>query len=102
MVASDVVRAACQAAFAAILIAGVGGVPAIVAITFVYGAAEAFFRPALSGIVPQSVSPERLQEAYGLIAITPAVGMMFGASWAAPPWPSSRPRAPSPSTPPPS
>ena len=78
MIASDVVRAACQAAFAAVLIAGVGGVPAILAITFVYGAAEAFFRPALSGIVPQSVSPGRLQEAYGLIAITPAVGMMFG------------------------
>ena len=78
MIASDVVRAACQFAFAAILIAGVGGVPAIVAITFVYGSAEAFFRPALSGIVPQSVSPERLQEAYGLIAMTPAVGMLFG------------------------
>lgn len=78
MIASDVVRAGCQLAFAAILIAGVGGVPAIVAITFVYGSAEAFFRPALSGIVPQSVSPERLQEAYGLIAMTPAVGMMFG------------------------
>lgn len=78
MIASDVVRAACQATFAAILFLGVGGVWAIVAITFVYGAAEAFFRPALSGIVPQAVSPERLQEAYGLIAITPAVGMTLG------------------------
>lgn len=56
----------------------IGGVWAIVAITFVYGAAEAFFRPALSGILPQSVSPERLQEAYGLIAMTPAVGMLAG------------------------
>lgn len=78
MIASDVVRAACQATFAAILIMGVGGVGAIVAIMFVYGAAEAFFRPALSGIVPQAVSAERLQEAYGLIAITPAVGMTIG------------------------
>lgn len=78
MIGSDVVRAACQATFAAILIIGVGGVWAIAAITFVYGAAEAFFRPALSGIVPQAVSKERLQEAYGLIAITPAVGLALG------------------------
>jgi len=78
MIASDAVRAGCQATFAAILLMGVGGVWAIVAITFVYGAAEAFFRPALSGILPQSVSPERLQEAYGLIAMTPAVGMLAG------------------------
>ena len=78
MIASDAVRAVCQATFAAILLLGVGGMPAIVAITFVYGAAEAFFRPALSGILPQSVSPERLQEAYGLIAMTPAVGMLAG------------------------
>lgn len=78
MIASDAVRAGCQATFAAILLLGVGGVPAIVAITFVYGTAEAFFRPALSGILPQSVSPERLQEAYGLIAMTPAVGMLAG------------------------
>lgn len=78
MIASDLVRAGCQATFATILLLGVGGVPAIVAITFVYGTAEAFFRPALSGILPQSVSPERLQEAYGLIAMTPAVGMLAG------------------------
>jgi predicted MFS family arabinose efflux permease len=57
---------------------GVGGVPAIMVIMFVYGAAEAFFRPALSGIVPQAVSTERLQDAYGLIAITPALGMTLG------------------------
>ena len=78
MIASDAVRAACQAAFAAILIAGVGGVAVIAGIMFAYGAAEAFFRPALSGAIPQSVSAERLQEAYGLIAMTPAVGMMLG------------------------
>ncbi|MBM3635265.1 MAG: MFS transporter [Actinobacteria bacterium] len=78
MISSDAVRAGCQATFTAILLLGVGGVPAIVAITFVYGTAEAFFRPALSGILPQSVSPGRLQEAYGLIAMTPAVGMLAG------------------------
>jgi len=78
MIGSDVVRGACQAVFATILIMGVGGVPAIMAIMFVYGAAEAFFRPALSGIVPQAVNPDRLQDAYGLIAITPALGMTLG------------------------
>ena len=78
MIGSDVVRGVCQAVFATILIMGVGGVPAIMAIMFVYGAAEAFFRPALSGIVPQAVNPDRLQDAYGLIAITPALGMTLG------------------------
>ena len=78
MIGSDVVRGVCQAVFATILIMGVGGVPAIMAIMFGYGAAEAFFRPALSGIVPQAVNPDRLQDAYGLIAITPALGMTLG------------------------
>jgi hypothetical protein len=78
MIGSDIVRGICQAVFAVILVMGVGGVPAIMIIMFVYGAAEAFFRPALSGIVPQAVSTERLQDAYGLIAITPALGMTLG------------------------
>ncbi len=78
MMASDVVRGVCQAVFAVILVMGVGGVLAIAAIMFVYGSAEAFFRPALSGVVPQAVSVDRLQEAYGLVAITSAVGMVLG------------------------
>jgi hypothetical protein len=78
MIWSDVVRGACQATLAVILVMGIGGVPAFVGLMFVFGTAEAFFRPALSGIVPQSVSPARLQEAYGLIAITPAAGMLLG------------------------
>jgi len=78
MIGSDVVRGICQAVFATILIMGVGGVPAIMVIMFVYGTAEAFFRPALSGIVPQAVSAGQLQDAYGLIAITPALGMTLG------------------------
>jgi len=78
MIGSDVVRGVCQAVFATILVLGVGGVPAIMVIMFVYGTAEAFFRPALSGIVPQAVPAGRLQDAYGLIAITPALGMTLG------------------------
>ncbi len=78
MMASDAVRGVCQTVFAVILVMGVGGVWAIAAIMFVYGSAEAFFRPALSGVVPQAVSADRLQEAYGLVAITPAVGMVLG------------------------
>lgn len=78
MMGSDMVRGVCQVVFAFILVLGVGGIPAIVAIMFVYGSAEAFFRPALAGVVPQAVSAERMQEAYGLIATTPAIGMVLG------------------------
>ena len=59
----------------AVLVAGSGSIWALVALSAVYGIGEAFFRPALSGVIPQCVSQERLQEAYGMLATTPALGI---------------------------
>lgn len=78
MLASDVVRAVVMTAVFAALITDTGGIWLLVALMAVYGIGEAFFRPALSGIIPQTVSPARLQEAYGLLATTPALGIAVG------------------------
>ena len=62
----------------AALVSGSGSIWVLVALMAVYGMGEAFFRPALSGVIPQCVSSERLQEAYGLLATTPALGIAVG------------------------
>lgn len=78
MLGSDVIRGVLMFAVCGALLAGVGGIGVLVALMALYGAAEAFFRPALSGIVPQTVSADHLQEAYGLLSTTPALGIAIG------------------------
>ena len=78
MLASDVVRCACQAVLAVALFSGSATVPLMMATMVVYGTAEAFFRPALSGLVPQTVSARHLQEAQALLGMTPALGLALG------------------------
>jgi MFS family permease len=78
MLASDLVRGVIMFATFLVLISDVGSIWVLVALMAVYGVGEAFFRPALSGVIPQTVSPARLQEAYGLLATTPALGIAVG------------------------
>src|SRR4051812_21620095 len=63
MLATDVVRAVAHALLAALILSGAVQVWMIAAIEAVYGAAEAFFRPAYTGLVPQTVPESHLQEA---------------------------------------
>jgi MFS family permease len=78
MLASDLVRGLTMTAIFIVLVAGGGSIWALVALSAIYGVGEAFFRPALSGVIPQCVSQERLQEAYGMLATTPALGIAVG------------------------
>ena len=78
MLTSDLVRGLMMLLVFAALVSGSGSIWVLVALMAVYGMGEAFFRPALSGIIPQTVSAERLQEAYGLLATTPALGIAVG------------------------
>jgi MFS family permease len=78
MLASDLVRGVIMFATFLVLISDVGSIWVLVALMAAYGVGEAFFRPALSGVIPQTVSPARLQEAYGLLATTPALGIAVG------------------------
>ena len=79
MLGSDLTRFACQAALAALLFSGNATIAWMMALMAVYGTAEALFRPALSGLTPQTVSAPRLQEAMALLGMTPAVGLATGA-----------------------
>ena len=78
MLTSDVIRGACQTVLAVALLTDSATIPLMMGVMVVYGAAEAFFRPALSGLVPQTVSAEHLQQAQALLGMTPAVGLALG------------------------
>jgi MFS family permease len=78
MIASDVVRALLQACVAALLLTGRAEVWMLVAMSAIYGAAAAVFMPALMGLIPQTVAPERLQEANALLGFTRSVASVLG------------------------
>jgi MFS family permease len=70
MLASDLLRAVSQGAFALLYLTGNAELWQLLVCAFVYGVAQAFFNPALTGLVPETVSAGRLQEANALIALT--------------------------------
>lgn len=78
MLASDVVRGAAQAATAALLITDSATVGRLVALQVVYGAAEAFFRPAVLGLVPQVVGTRDVQPANALLGLSDNVALVAG------------------------
>jgi MFS family permease len=63
MVATDLVRGGLHALLAALILTDALTLGEIVAIEVLFGAAEAFFRPAYSGLVPQTVPEDLIQEA---------------------------------------
>jgi MFS family permease len=80
MLVSDVVRFACQAVMAWLLLTHRATIWELVALQFVRGAAEAFFRPAQTGLTPHTVSAERLQQANALRGLTESLGVTLGAA----------------------
>ena len=94
MLTADGVRACTQATAGFLLIAGRAEVWHLMVLMAVYGAAQAFFDPASTGLVPQTVRPDLLQRANGMLQLSrstanvvgPAVGGVLvatvGAGWA--------------------
>jgi hypothetical protein len=80
MLVSDLVRFVCQAVIAWLLITHRATIWELVVLQFVRGSAEAFFRPAQTGIVPQTVSPGRLQQANALRGLSDSMGVTLGAA----------------------
>lgn len=78
MLASDVVRALAQGTAALLLLTGTATVTSLVLTNAVYGAAEAFFRPAVLGLVPQLVEPGQEQPANALLALTDNTALVLG------------------------
>jgi MFS family permease len=63
MIAADLIRFSLHALLAALIFTGAVEVWHIVVIEALFGAAEAFFRPAYTGLVPQTVPEEAIQQA---------------------------------------
>lgn len=66
MVCSDVVRGGAHAVLAVLIVTGVVQVWQMMVIGAVYGCGEAFFRPAYTGLVPQTVPEGEIQQAQAL------------------------------------
>ena len=69
MVVSNVVSGASQAAIAILLFSGHAQIWQVAALTAVAGASSAFFFPASSGIVPQTVPESKLQPANAVLRL---------------------------------
>ena len=78
MVATDLVRAALHGLLALLILTGSVEVWQIAAIEAVYGAAEAFFRPAFTGLLPQTVPEALLQEANAMSSFVNTVAEFLG------------------------
>src|SRR4051794_5590535 len=78
MLASDLVRAIVQGLTGALLIAGSAEIWMLAALAAVYGTADAFFSPAMNGLVPQTISSARLQEANALLGGTRSMANVVG------------------------
>ena len=84
LIASDAVRLVCQLVAATLLLGGGATVPALVALAAVYGAADAFFAPAFSGLLPSTVAPANLQPANALRGLSFSFGSVAGPVLAGP------------------
>ena len=78
MVMSDVVRFGTQGATAALLISQHAELWHLVALQATHGAASAFFLPASTGIIPELVRRDRLQEANALVSLTSSAFTLVG------------------------
>jgi MFS family permease len=78
LVGASLVQGAAQAGTAFCVLAGVGGVEAIVVLQAVYGLGLGLVLPAEVGLVPQTVSPDRLQQANALQGLTRNVVAVLG------------------------
>lgn len=82
LVGASLVQGAAQAATAAVVLAGHASIGLLVGLQALYGAGDGLVIPAETGLVPQTVSPERLQQANALrgmsrnliFVVGPAIG----------------------------
>lgn len=78
MLASDGVRAVVQATAGVLLLAGSAEIWMLAALAAVYGTADAFFWPAMNGLLPETIESDVLQEANALLGSTQSVSNILG------------------------
>lgn len=70
MIASDAVRGVLHAVLAVLVLTGAVRIWHMVVIGVLFGSAEAFSRPAYTGLVPQTVEEDRIQDAQALSGVS--------------------------------
>ncbi|MGN6611706.1 MAG: MFS transporter [Angustibacter sp.] len=78
MLATDAVRALVQGTLAVLLLSGTARVWHLAVLAAAAGAAQAFFEPAATGMVPQVVSASRLHQANALVGLSQNAAMIVG------------------------
>ena len=70
MLGADLLRCAMQALTAAFLFSGHDELWPLLVLSALYGAGDAFFQPAITGLVPETVQPSQIQQANALLGLT--------------------------------
>jgi len=78
LIASDLVRLCTQLTAGLLLVTGSASVAQLVVLAGAYGAADAFFAPAFTGLLPATVSALHLQPANALRGLTFSIGAIAG------------------------
>ena len=78
MLSSDTLRAVTELTLAAVLLSGHGQLWNLIVLAIVDGAAAAFFMPASGALVPQTVTPARLQQANALMGLSRSTTSVAG------------------------
>jgi MFS family permease len=78
MLASDTIRGCLHGAVAVLIATGAARVWQLVAVGLLFGTAEAFFRPAYTGLIPQCVPEALIQAAQGLTGVTREGSLIVG------------------------
>jgi MFS family permease len=78
VVVTDLARFALHALLALLIVTGVVRIWQLVAIGVLFATAEAFFRPAATGLLPQTVPEEEIQEANAVMATTNNLAEFLG------------------------
>jgi predicted MFS family arabinose efflux permease len=78
LITSDAIRLVTQAVAAVLLLTDTAHVAHLVVLAAVFGAADAFFAPAFSGLLPTTVAPANIQPANALRGLTFSLGNVVG------------------------
>lgn len=78
MLFSDLARAGVQGASAALLLSGSAHIWELACLQAVYGFAKAFFGPASTGLLPQTVEAEQLQQANAFMGLSENLASILG------------------------
>jgi len=78
MIVCDITRAGLHAALAVLIFTGAAQVWEMIVIEALFGAARAFFQPAYTGLIPQTVPESLIQDAQALTESMSNVSVMVG------------------------